>query len=82
MKSLLKPHFFLWNQLSPCILESAKGFSLATIHSWISSAYATLFSEWISAMATRLGRFSFLIHAHAILESVKKLRVKPSGPRL
>jgi hypothetical protein len=40
-------------------MESAKGFSLATIHSWISSAYATLFSERISAMATRLGRFLF-----------------------
>ena len=43
MKSLLKPHFFLWNQLTPCIMESAKGFSLATIHSWISSAMRPYF---------------------------------------
>ena len=30
MKSLLKPHFFLWNQLSPCILESARAFAFRT----------------------------------------------------
>ena len=33
----------------------------------ISSAYANLFSKPTSAIATRRGRFSLLIHAHAVL---------------